>query len=187
MGVLWSGKVPFGLITPIAKIGFPLPMPSHPNCYGKPDRGFFVQNVEKSAPGFSAIDLRHRFVVRALETPRILRRRPYIYICLQCKYAFLVNERRDSIVALDRKAQPIPEPENSRRLATFGDGPCPRLKAASKRIRREPVRLVKPKRRMSPSGILGLLATVCAKMRYPYFSEKNIHPLVGISPQDLLS
>ncbi len=125
-------------------------------------------------------------MVKALEKPGFFKPGSYIHICLSCKYAFLVNVRRESIVALDRKAQPIPEPENSMRLVTFSEGPCPTLNAASRRIRRETVKLVKPKRRMSPSGILGVVAMACARMRYPYFAEKN-SPLIGISPHDLLS
>lgn len=187
MGVLWSGGFPFGLIMPIAKIGFLPPMQSPSNWYVKLDRGAFIQNAEKSTRGFPTSDLRHSFVVKALKKPGFFKPRSYIYICLSCKYAFLVNVRRDSIVALDRKARPIPEPENSRRLATFAEGPCPAFKAASERLPGETVKLVKPKRKMPPSGILGLVAMVCAAMRYPYFAEKNLHPIVGISPQDLLS
>jgi hypothetical protein len=97
-----------------------------------------------------------------------------------------VNERRGSIVALDRKAQPISEPENSRRLATFAQGPCPAFKAATQHTRRETVELPKSKK-LSPSGILALIARIGAKMRYPYSVELNIHPPAGILPQDLLS
>lgn len=41
---------------------------------------------------------------------------------------FRVNDRLGSIVALDENSQALPEPENSRRAATFASGPCPALR-----------------------------------------------------------
>jgi hypothetical protein len=186
MGSLWSGTFALGMMMPFAKVGFPLPMPSLSNDYRKPDRGTSAQNVESSTGGFSTADQKHSFVIKALQKAGILKPRPYIYICLRCKYTFLVNERRGSIVALDRKAQPIPEPENSRRLATFVQGPCPAFRAAIQGRRFEGVELKKLKRR-SPSRFFQFCARLGAKTRYPYFVEKDIHAPLGISPPDLLS
>jgi hypothetical protein len=56
---------------------------------------------------------------------------------------------------------------------------------AAQRRRRETVAMPKP-RRLSASGILGLLALIGLRMRYP-FAESNIHPPIGILPIDLIS
>ena len=179
-----SNKFAFSHLMPAAKVGFLLPVASPSNGYSELHRDSNARFVESSARGFSAADLRHSFVVKALEKRGMFTPRPYVYICLRCRYTFLVNERRGSIVALDRKAQPIAEPENSRRLATFAQGPCPAFKAATPRMRRETVELPKP-RKPSSSAILALFARIGAKIRYPYSVELDIHPPVGILPQDM--
>ena len=172
---------------PVAKVGFSLPALSFSHDYRKPNFDVAARNVENSVPRGSAADLRHTFLVKTLKKRGIFKPRPNAYLCLRCRYAFLVNERHGLIVAVDRKAQPIPDPENSRRLATFAQGPCPALKSVTQRKRRETVEVPKPKLRLSPSGILSLIARIGAKMRYPYFVESNLHPPDGITPQDLLS
>lgn len=186
MGPSWSGTFALGMMRPLAKVGFPLPMPSFSNGYRKPDSAASAQNAESSTRGFSTADQKHSFVIKSLQKAGILKPRPYIYICLRCRYTFLVNERRGSIVALDRHAQPIPEPENSRRLATFAQGPCPGYKVAVRGNPPETASFAKRKRR-SLSGVFDLLTCVCAKMRYPYSLEKSVRPPVGILPADLLS
>lgn len=186
MGFSQSSKFACAPLMPVAKVGFPLPAPSSSNAYRQPNCDTTAGNIESSGRGFSTADLRHSFAIKALEKRGIFKPRPYVYICLRCRYTFLVNERRGSIVALDRKAQPIPEPENSRRLATFAQGPCPAFKAATRHARRDTVELLKPKK-LSPSGILALFARIGAKMRYPYFVENDVYPPAGIVPQDLLS
>jgi hypothetical protein len=169
----------------VAKAGFPLPTPFisnalHSSCCES------TQNGQSSARRSSVEDLRHNFVIRALQKPGIFRPRPYLYICVRCRYTFLVNERRGSIAALDRKGQTISEPENSRRSVTFAEGPCPAFKTAIRPYtRRETVELRKP-RRLSLSAIWGLVALIGIRMRYPAFVESNIHPHPGIVPQDML-
>ncbi len=180
------GTFAFGTMMPFAKAGFPLPLPSYPNRYRKPDRRNALRTGENSRPGFSPSNLRHNFVVKPLQKPGIFKPWPYIYMCLRCRYTFLVSERRGSIVALDRQGRPIPEPENSRRLATFTQGPCPAFKVAPRGSPRQTASLAK-RRRHSLSGIFALLTRVCAKMRYPYSLEKNVPSPVGILPADLLS
>jgi hypothetical protein len=186
MGCSQSSKFACAPLMPVAKNGFLLLAPSCSNTFRKPNCDMAARNIECSGRGFSTVDLRHSFAIKALEKRGIFKPRPYVYICLRCRYTFLVNERRGSIVALDRKAQPIPEPENSRRLATFAQGPCPSFKAATRHTRRETVELSKPKK-LSPSGILELFARIGAKMSYPYSVENDIYPPAGILPQDLLS
>lgn len=73
---------------------------------------------------FAAPKLKHNFAVRPLKKRAIFRPQPYAYICVRCRQSFIVNERRGAIVATDRKGLPLPEPENSRRVRTFAEGPC---------------------------------------------------------------
>ena len=73
-------------------------------------------------------EARHSYAIEALPKSGALKRRPYLYMCIRCKWMFRVNDRLGSIVALDENNQPLPEPENSRRAATFEKGPCPALR-----------------------------------------------------------
>jgi hypothetical protein len=185
MGVSRPRRFAFAPPMPVAKVGFPLPPPFISDAFHHSFRDR-TQNGQSSARRLSVEDLLHTFVIKALQKPGIFRPRPYLYICVRCRYTFLVNERRGSIVALDRKGQPILEPENSRRSATFAEGPCPAFKTAIRPYtRRETVELRKP-RRLSLSGIWGLVALIGIRMRYPYFVESKIHPPVGIVSQDVL-
>jgi hypothetical protein len=179
-----SSKFAFAPLMPIAKVGFPLTMTSA-NDYRQYRADPSSVDVGSAPPGFSAAELRHNFAIKALQKPRLFKPRPYVYICLRCKYTFLANERRGSIVALDRNAQPIPEPENSRRLATFAQGPCPAFKSPTQRRSRETIELP-TRRRQSPSGILRIVALIGARARYPYFAESHVDPPAGIVPQDML-
>ena len=187
MGFPGSSKSAFAPLIPIAKLGLPLPALSPSNGFRKPNPDTAARNVESPARGFSMAELTHSFAVKALEKRGIFQPRPYVYVCLRCRYAFLVYGRPDSIVALDRKAQPLPDPENARRLATFANGLCPAFKATTQRRRRETVEQLKPKSIFSLSGVVELFARIGARMRYPYSVEANIHPPTGILPQDLLS
>jgi hypothetical protein len=185
MRVSQSRRFEFASSIPLAKVGLPLPISLISNAFHN-SCCESTQNGQSSARRFSVGDLRHNFAIKALQKPGIFRPRPYLYICVRCRYTFLVNERRGSIVALDRKGQTIPEPENSRRSATFAEGPCPAFKTAIRPYtQRETVDLRKP-RRLSLSAIWGLVALIGIKMRYPYFVESNIHSPAGIVPQDML-
>ena len=181
-----STRSAFAPLMPVAKVGFSIPALSSSHGYRKSNFDVAARNTENSPQGSDA-DLKHTFLVKTLKKRGIFKPRPNAYLCLRYRYAFLVNERHGLIVAVDRKAQPIPDPENSRRLATFAQGPCPALKSVTQRKRRETVEAPKPKLRLSPSGILAFIARIGAKTRYPYFVESNIHPPDGITPQDLLS
>jgi hypothetical protein len=55
----------------------------------------------------------------------------YLYRCLRCKWAFVVNdEYRGSIRVAADKAGEITAAEAERRLATFECGPCPGYQTA---------------------------------------------------------
>ena len=186
MGMFRSTKFLFAGPMPVAKAGFFPPLPLSPNAHPRPKRADPTRDAKRFAPEFSPADQKHSFVVKALEKPGLFKSRPYIYICLRCRYAFLVNERRGSIVALDRKAQPIPEPENFRRLSTFAQGPCPAFPIVTERRGRGAIRLARPMQRPS-SGFFQFLGRIAVTMRYPYSFGNSIEPPTGISPQDLLS
>ena len=46
----------------------------------------------------------------------------HIYLSVRCQQIFLVNERRGSVVAINRDRNPLLEPEQSREIKTFADG-----------------------------------------------------------------
>ena len=68
---------------------------------------------------------RHSFAIEALPRSEKSSSRPYLYMCVRCKWTFRVNDRPGSIVSIDHTGEPLAEPENSRRAATFSTGPCP--------------------------------------------------------------
>ena len=76
---------------------------------------------------------RHSFAIESLPRDPDTKSRPYLYMCVRCKWTFRVNDQPGSIVTIDHNGSPLPEPENSRRVATFAIGPCPALKALAGR------------------------------------------------------
>ena len=68
---------------------------------------------------------RHNFAVQDLGQSGLLGPHTYRYFCVTCRWMFLVVNRRGDTVALDESGQPLPEPENRRRVASFAEGPCP--------------------------------------------------------------
>lgn len=170
-------------LAPIAKVGVSIPTLSYPYAYREPA----AQQVKNPAPVTSTQDLGHTFVVRGLRKRGMFKPRSYVYFCLRCKYAFLRNEGSGLITALDRSAQPIPDPENSGRLATFAHGPCTALKPTAQGKRLQVIELPTSKRRVSLAGILAAIIRTVSKTRYPYFVESNLNPPHGITSQDLLS
>lgn len=80
--------------------------------------------ARKTRDGFTPREARHSFAIEALPKSGILKSRPYLYTCVRCKWSFRVNDRAGSIITLDDAGRPLPEPESSRRSATFAGGPC---------------------------------------------------------------
>src|SRR5437870_2888927 len=74
-------------------------------------------------------DLHHTFSIWLLgRRPGFFQPQRYVYRCIRCKWAFLVNEpRRGRVLALDEHDARLEGGEAERRLATFADGPCPAL------------------------------------------------------------
>jgi hypothetical protein len=83
--------------------------------------------------GLNLQEKRHSFAIETLPKPGRFASRPYLYMCVRCKWTFRVNDAPGSIVAIDLNGQPLPEPENSPRAATFAVGPCPALKTITAR------------------------------------------------------
>ena len=70
---------------------------------------------------------RHNFATWVLgKKPGFFRPQRYVYRCVRCKWAFVVNDdyRGQVRVAHENGAEIGPE-EAQHRLATFHDGPCP--------------------------------------------------------------
>lgn len=176
------------IIAPVPKFGIQMPMRVSPNGYRELNRLYPSARREYSEKPFSPEEMTHNFAIRALEKPRFFARRPYIYLCVRCRQIFLVNEHRGSIVAVDRNRNPLPEPENSRQVQTFADGPCPSFKFSSRfRRPRQPATTVKLS--MLKLGLLRILASFCPEFRGPQniaTAGKRAQAMPAITPHEFL-
>ena len=100
-------------------------MPPPPRPYPEVGRAIGDVDYETVDQAITPENLRHNYAIKALEKPGLFKPRPYVYICVRCRYSFIVNESPGSILAIDRSGLPLPDPENSRRIETFAEGPCP--------------------------------------------------------------
>jgi hypothetical protein len=69
--------------------------------------------------------LRHNFAIWVMgRRPGWFKPQRYMYRCLRCKWAFMVNDDHSGSVRVagDKEINPA---EAQRRLATFVEGPCP--------------------------------------------------------------
>lgn len=165
-----------------------MPLLVSPNGYREFDRTHNSVKPQSSGSAFSPEEMKHNFAIRALEKPGFFARRPYIYLCVRCRQMFLVNEHRGSIVAIDRNRNPLPEPENSRRVEAFAEGPCPSFKFALKlpRQRRSATTVKSSTLKLS---LLRILASL-----WPEFSghpkietaSKRAQAMPAITPQEFL-
>jgi len=79
--------------------------------------------------------LRHNFAIWFMgKRPGFFKPQRYIYRCLRCKWAFVVNDehRGDLRIARDDGVE-LSTAEAQRRLATFEGGPCPGYQPAASR------------------------------------------------------
>jgi hypothetical protein len=177
-----------GISAPVAKIGMQMPLPISPIGY----REFYGSDTssrrEYSGKVISPEEMKHNFAIRALKKPGFFARRLYIYLCVRCRQIFLVNENRGSIVAIDRDRNPLPEPENSRQVETFSEGPCPRFKFASKLPpRRQPATTIKSG--ALKLGLLRILASLCPEFRGHEsiaIASRRAQAMLAITPQEFL-
>jgi len=176
------------IIAPVPKFGIQMPLAVSPAGYRELHRLYPSARRQYSEKPFSPEEMEHNFAIRALKRPGFFARRPYIYLCVRCQQIFLVNERRGSIVAIDRNRNPLPEPENSRQVKTFAEGPCPSFKFAAKSPRpRQPATTVKLS--MLKLGLLRILASLCPEFRGHNnieIASKRAQAMPAITPQEFL-
>ena len=176
------------IIAPVPRFGIQMPLAVSPAGYRELDRLYPSARRNYSAKPFSPEEMKHNFAIRALKKPGFLARRPYIYLCVRCQQIFLVNERRGSVVAIDRNRNPLPEPENSRQVKTFAEGPCPSFRFASKFPRqRQPATVLESS--TLKRGLLRILASLCPELTWDQNIEpvsKSAQAMLAITPQEFL-
>lgn len=171
-------------IAPVSKFGIQMPPAVSPTGYRELNRLHPSARRHYSAKPFSPEEMKHNFAIRALRKPGFFARRPYIYLCVRCQQIFLVNEHRGSVVAIDRNQNPLPEPENSRQVATF-EGPCPSFRFAPKFHR--PATTVKIS--MLKLSLLRILASLSPEFKGHKNIEtasKRAQAIPAINPQEFL-
>jgi hypothetical protein len=176
------------IIAPVPRFGIQMPLAVSSTGYRELDRLYPSARRNYSAKPFSPEEMKHNFAIRALKKPGFFARRPYIYLCVRCQQLFLVNERRDSVLAIDRNRNPLPEPENSRQVKTFAEGPCPSFRFASKFPRqRRPATTVESS--TFKHSLLRALASLCPELTGPQNIEtasKRAQAMPAITPQEFL-
>ena len=179
----------FRIIGPVQKFGVQMPLPVSSAGYQQLNRLYPSARRDYSEKPFSPVEMKHNFVIRSLKKPGFFARRPYIYLCVRCKQIFLINGRRGSIIAIDRNKNPLPEPENSRQVKTFAEGPCASFRFASKFPRQRQPAATTVKLSMLKFGLLRILASFCPEFR----GDKNINTaskraqaIPAINPQEFL-
>jgi hypothetical protein len=178
----------FRITGPVQKSGIQMPLQVSSVGYRQLNRLYPSARRGYSEKPFSPVEMKHNFAIRSLKRPGFFARRRYIYLCVRCKQIFLVNGRRGSIVAIDRNKSPLPEPENSRQVKTFAEGPCPSFRFASKFPRQhQPATVVKSS--MLKFGLLRILASLCPELKGPQNIEtasKRAQAMPAITPQEFL-
>jgi len=175
-------------IAPVSKFGIQMPLAVSPTGYRELNRLYPSARRNYSERPFSPEEMKHNFAIRALKKPSLFARRPYVYLCVRCQQIFLVNERRGSVAAIDRNRNPLPEPENSRQIETFAEGPCPSFRFASKFHQpRQPATTVKLSK--LKLGLLRILASLSPEFKGHKNIEtagKRAQAIPAISPQEFL-
>jgi hypothetical protein len=181
---------PIRIIAPVSKFGIQMPMTVSPVGYRELRRLYPSARRDFPEKPFSPEEMKHNFVIRALKKPGFFAPRPYIHLCVRCQQIFLVNQRRGSVVAIDRNRNPLPEPENSTRVEIFAEGPCPSFRFAAKFPRqRQPATATTVKLNMLKLGLLRILASLSPEFRGPQNIEtagKRAQAMPAITPQEFL-
>jgi hypothetical protein len=174
-------------IAPVSKFGIQIPLAVSATGYRELNRLYPSVRRHNSEKPFSPEEMKHNFAIRALRKPGLFARRPYIYLCVRCQQIFLLNQRRGSVVAIDRNQNPLPEPENSRQVATF-EGPCPSFRFASKfQLPRQPARTVKINvLKLSLLRILASLSPEFKGHKNIETASKRAQAIPAINPQEIL-
>ncbi len=179
----------FRIIGPVQKFGVQMPLQVSSAGYHQLNRLYPSARRDYSERPFSPVEMKHNFAIRSLEKSGFFARRRYIYLCVRCKQIFLVNGRRGSVVAIDRNRNPLPEPEASRQVKTFAEGPCPSFRFASKFPRPRQPAATTVQLSMLKFGLLRIMASFCPEFR----GDKNINTaskraqaIPAINPQEFL-
>jgi hypothetical protein len=176
------------IIAPVPKFGIQMPLAVSPTGNRELNRLYPSARRNYSAKPLSPEEMKHNFAIRALKKPGLLARRPYIYLCVRCQQTYLINEPRGSVVAIDRNRNPLPEPENSRQVKTFAEGPCPSFRFASKFPRqRQPATTLESS--TLKLGLLRIVACFCPELSGPHNIEtagKRAQAMPAITPQEFL-
>jgi hypothetical protein len=176
------------IIAPVPKFGVQMPLVVSPTGHSEFYRTHTSLRREHSGKALSPEVTKHKFAILALRKPGFFARRPHIYLCVRCRRTFLVNERFGTIVAIDHNRNPLPEPENSRQVETFAEGPCPRFKFASKFPgQRRPATTVKPGK--LKLRLLNVLASLCPEFKGHQkivAASKRAQAMLAITPQEFL-
>ena len=98
--------------------------------------------------------LRHNFAIWVMgRRPGWFKPQRYMYRCLRCKWAFMVNdEYRGSVRMAADKTGELTREEELRRIATFTDGPCPGYAEAREAAKEQYPENVIPMRRENRSA-----------------------------------
>ena len=176
------------IIAPVSKFGIHMPLAVSPVGYRELHRLYPSARREYFEKPFAPEEMKHNFVIRSLKKPGFFARRPYIYLCVRCQQIFLVNERRGSVVPIDRNRNPLPEPEHTKQVKTFADGPCPSFRFAAKFPRQRPAATT-VKLSMLKLGLLRILASLSPEFKGHKNIEtasKRAQAIPAINPQEFL-
>ena len=176
------------IIAPVPKFGIRMPLAVSPAGYCELNRLYPSPRRKYSDKPFSPEEMNHNFAIRALRKPSIFARRPYIYLCVRCQQIFLVNGRGSSVIAIDCNRNPLPEPENSRQVAAFAEGPCPSFRFASKFNRRGPAATPVESSKLK-LGLLRMLTSLCPELKGDKkieIASKKAQAMLAITPQEFL-
>jgi hypothetical protein len=78
--------------------------------------------------------LRHNFAIWVMgRRPGWFKPQRYMYRCLRCKWAFMVNDDHSGSLRLAGEEN-VSAPETRRRLESFVAGPCPGYEAATQEV-----------------------------------------------------
>jgi len=70
--------------------------------------------------------LRHNYAIWIMgRKPGWLKPQRYMYRCLRCKWAFIINDGGRGTIRVAADTAGLSREEELRRIATFTDGPCP--------------------------------------------------------------
>ncbi len=93
--------------------------------------------------------LRHNFAIWVMgRKPGWFKPQRYMYRCLRCKWAFMVNdEHSGSVRVASETAGELDVAEEQRRLASFVEGPCPGYQSGNAEVEESQPANVIPLRR----------------------------------------